>query len=464
MPDTPTATSEAAPTATEVPSTPTAESHAPVIVDLVDQTIPDGERFPNVDLDEHVADADHAVDEITWHISGNAELKTRSIGRSLIISTPGGEWAGSETLRFEACDPDGLCDVVDVAYTVVSENDAPVITIDDQVILPGEVFDTIVLDKHVRDVDTPEDEITWSYSGYAELEVNITEGVLTVDAPDGQWHGSETIQLQACDPEGMCGVADVLFWVVEKTDTKVEIMYIGNEGFLITAGDKKILVDALFQTSPPGFTLSPAVVELMQSALPPFDNVDLVLATHSHHDHFHPGMVWQHLGNNPQALFVSTREAVDLLPRDSEAGDELRERIIPIQLRARERRQLAVNGIGLEIIYLSHGEDAPDNLGFIITVEGHRLFHMGDISGEHVTVSYLQAYQVLDKDIQVVFVPYHILSEKEHHPLVLEGIRAKYIIPMHWPIAGQGVIDTIHDYFPDAIFFHEELEIWAMPD
>lgn len=349
---TPTATSEAAPAATEVSPTPVAESHAPVILDLVDQTIPDGERFPNVDLDEHVADVDHAVDEITWHISGNVELKTRSIGSSLIISTPGGEWTGSETLCFEACEPDGLCDAVDVVYTVVNENDAPVITIDDQVILPGEIFETIVLDEHVLDVDNPDDEITWNYSGNAELEVDSTEGVLTVGVPDEQWHGSETIRFQACDPEGACDAADVLFWVMEKSEARVEITYVGNEGFLIAVGDKKILVDALFQTFPPSPTLSPEVVELMQNARPPFDDVDLVLATHSHHDHFHAGMVWQHLQNNPQALFVSTREAVDLLPWDSEAADELRDRIIPIQLRARGRRQLAVNGIGLEIVYL----------------------------------------------------------------------------------------------------------------
>ena len=188
-PYTPTAASKAAPIATAVSPTPMAESHAPVIVDLVDQTIPDGERFPNVDLDEHVADADHAVGEITWRISGNAELQTRSIGGVLIVSTPGGEWTGSEILWFEACDPGGLCDAVDVVYTVVGENDAPVVAIDDQVILPGEIFDAIVLDEHVRDADNPNDEITWSYSGNADLEVSITEGVLTVDVPDGEWHG-----------------------------------------------------------------------------------------------------------------------------------------------------------------------------------------------------------------------------------------------------------------------------------
>ena len=61
--------------------------------------------------------------------------------------------------------------------------------------------------------------------------------------------------------------------------TGVEITYLANEGFLLAAGEKKVLIDALF----PGITNYPAVPEPIRSRLEraetPFDGVDLVLAT-----------------------------------------------------------------------------------------------------------------------------------------------------------------------------------------
>ena len=43
------------------------------------------------------------------------------------------------------------------------------------------------------------------------------------------------------------------------------------------------------------------------------DNVDLILATHNHADHFDPIAVGRHLRANPEARFVSTKQAVKSL-------------------------------------------------------------------------------------------------------------------------------------------------------
>ena len=72
---------------------------------------------------------------------------------------------------------------------------------------------------------------------------------------------------------------------------EVRVTYVGNAGFLIAVGDKKILIDALFSGFPGGYTLPEEIRDKMALGRPPFDGIDLALATHSHGDHFESGLV-----------------------------------------------------------------------------------------------------------------------------------------------------------------------------
>ena len=92
---------------------------------------------------------------------------------------------------------------------------------------------------------------------------------------------------------------------------RIEIMYLANEGFLLTSGDHKVLIDGLFREGGDYATLSLESRETVETALPPFDTVDVVLATHHHADHFHAVAVCRFLDSNPLAQFVSTQQALD---------------------------------------------------------------------------------------------------------------------------------------------------------
>ena len=450
-PDTPTLVP---PTATPAP-----DNAAPVVSGLVDQTVPDDEEFSWISLDDHVADADHADEAITWSLSGGGELKARILAptRELRVGVPDAEWRGSETIRLEACDPEGVCDAVELMYTVVEENDAPVIEIRDQAILLGKTFPQIALDQHVTDVDSPIEEMDWSTSGGEELGLDIKDRVLTIDLPGAEWHGSEQIQLQACDAGGACGSADVTFTVLDDTD--VLITFTSNAGFLIITGGKKILIDALY----PG-DVSPETLALMENAEPPFDGVDLVLATHDHFDHFGPQPVGKHLSNNPEAVFVSTESAVEMLRQGYDSFDEIEERVIPIHVHRGSTVQKTVDGIELEMLSLSHGMQNYLNMGIIMTIGENRLFHTGDSGPETMSMDYFLAYDLPGKEIDVAFVAHFILLEEAQHPFIVEGIQARYVVPMHYLYTLPGPdYEAMELYFPEAILFHEELEIWLMP-
>lgn len=67
----------------------------------------------------------------------------------------------------------------------------------------------------------------------------------------------------------------------------IEITYIANEGVLISSGDKQVLLDGLHREYGPEYAfLPPAQREKIETAQAPFDEIDLILLSHLHLDHF----------------------------------------------------------------------------------------------------------------------------------------------------------------------------------
>jgi len=181
----------------------TAVNNPPVVSDIPNQTVAEGGSFVTVALDGYVTDIDNVVSEMTWSYAGNSELLV-SIDASRIatITIPSADWNGTETITFTATDPGLLSDGDPAAFTVTAVNDAPVMSdIPNQTIAEGSSFATIALDDYVSDVDNLDNQITWSYSGDAELTVNIdVNRIVTITVPSPTWNGSETITFTATDP------------------------------------------------------------------------------------------------------------------------------------------------------------------------------------------------------------------------------------------------------------------------
>ncbi len=290
-----------------------AVNDAPVVSDIPDQTIDEGQSFASIHLDDYVSDADNAPSEMTWTYSGNTDLQVSiDTNRVATISPPDSNWNGSETITFTATDPGGLSDSDPATFTVNAVNDAPVITslpdtvavqgqlyryqvtatdadsgdvlhyrllqapaflsidsvsglisgtpgnsdvgkhdvtlqvhdsswatdvqsyqltvkntndapvvsdIPDQTIDEGQSFAPIHLDDYVSDADNAPSEMTWTYSGNKELQVNIDANrVATISPPDSNWNGSETVTFTATDPGGLSAADSAVFTVRSVND------------------------------------------------------------------------------------------------------------------------------------------------------------------------------------------------------------------------------------------------------
>ncbi len=332
----------------------------------------------------------------------------------------------------------------------------PDIAIDDQAILPGESFQPIILAAALQDDTYPADQITWTISNNRHLAVDLADGVATVTPVDPAWRGQETLHVEACDAAANCRVDRATFWVMDAAAVPVTVTYVGNSGFMITAGDVKILIDAMFEGfGSNSYTLPADEVNLLVNALPPFDGIDLILATHDHGDHFSASMICQHLKNDPGAQFVSTAAAATAVRA---AGCPA----VGITLAQGQHTERIVNGIDVEAMFLSHGDLVYENLGYLITTGGRRFFHTGDIDDYLVTQDYLMSLGVPDKKIDVAFIP-HFFMRAASSPIV-DGTAARYYVPTHYAFTTPPMSTSlVLRYYPDAVVFDHERETWTMP-
>lgn len=243
----------------------------------------------------------------------------------------------------------------------------------------------------------------------------------------------------------------------QTTPEEVEITFIGNDGFLIVSAEKKILVDALWDTA---FSdgVPREAKSLIEQALPPFDNVDLALTTHVHADHHDALVAGSHLVNNPNAIFVSTEEVVESLESSFPEFDAIQDRVRAVQPEMGERIQLTLNGIDIEVLNFPHGPDVPvRNNAYLFTIGGLKMLHTGDLV---MTFEEIQEYALFNNEIDVAFVPYFLLTYGgEDERIVLEGIKAKRVIPMHIrPNSGRRLLEQIEADYPEAIVFYEKMQ------
>ena len=244
---------------------------------------------------------------------------------------------------------------------------------------------------------------------------------------------------------------------------QVIVTFVGNAGFLITSGDKKILIDATFRGYKDVYELPPDIQEKIAKAQPPFDSIDVILATHAHGDHFNADLTIQHMKNNPNTIFASTEQLTSTLK-------DFPDRVITFNPSGGKTDRKELRGISIEAIYLPHGSfDANKteilNYGYIVNLNGIKLFHTGDVDLQLFSFDEFRAYQIPEKNIDLAFIQHFYLTDNQsERKFVNEGIGSRFIFPIHYYYTTPP-IDTasVKSNYPDAVVFRHELQKWVMP-
>lgn len=201
---------------------------------------------------------------------------------------------------------------------------------------------------------------------------------------------------------------------------QVAVFWLGQAGFifkdetgLLTAVDL-YLSDCCYRhfgmrrIMPP--VLSPNELEL-----------DILIATHAHYDHFDPDSVpWLMAGNRTRLV-----TAVDALP----LCEQLRlpmERVIPL----RTGDHIMLGSVEIEAVDCDHGESTPDAIGLLLTIGGKRIYVTGDTCF-HPEWLDRASLQNLDLLILPINGAYGNLNEEEA-ARVAAGLQPRLTQPCHF--------------------------------
>lgn len=256
-----------------------------------------------------------------------------------------------------------------------------------------------------------------------------------------------------------------------------KVTYIANEGFLIEMGSRNILIDAIFDDR----TIIAYVhvpdekaLSLMQASKAPFDEIDLVLVTHSHRDHFSAAPVLEHLKGNPSGVLIGPPQVVDALravePELEDVGMTVRE----IDLDLFESAELEVDGIHVRAIRLRHsahmetdeqtGEQVNrhafvENLIYLVEFEGLKMLHVGDAT-LYENLELFEQDRFQKKKIDIVFLNFFDWSD-ETKSVLDRWMTPDHVVFMHLPPEPDKILKIkarLLQTFPNAVVFAEPME------
>lgn len=239
----------------------------------------------------------------------------------------------------------------------------------------------------------------------------------------------------------------------------LEVTYIANEGYMITMGDTRVLIDAL-PKSKYYATPSDTLAAKMMDGIPPFDKVDYVLVTHDHPDHFNAEMTSRFLLHHPTAQLVASSETCSKL-----MGDKISERRHPgIDLTMGQHQTLRGDKAEIMVLRLSHGGDTSiSNLAYVVRSNGFTIVHVGDARLSQ-NEDCLRTVDWSSYNVDLLFVEYFD-RDSQTQDIVANMIKPKRVVLMHIPPGEEeSVRNADEKIYPQTVVFGRENETRRFDD
>jgi L-ascorbate metabolism protein UlaG (beta-lactamase superfamily) len=246
------------------------------------------------------------------------------------------------------------------------------------------------------------------------------------------------------------------------SENPIEVTYVANEGVLIVSGSNKVLIDSLFDNPNPNYRApSKEMQERMLSGSAPFDDVDLVLITHIHPDHFNPSFGARFMQNNPGVKLIAAQDAVTAMKENIENWESVKDRVSSIDLEPGETSEKTVGAISIKIFRTLHSGDleSPHNLMYLIKMDGRTIFHEGDSAGKQET---FDAFDFSRENIDLALVHFWFPLYPHGERIILDTLRPSHVGLIHLPIKlesdAPSKIDAVRSRYRDIFLFVKQGE------
>lgn len=166
---------------------------------------------------------------------------------------------------------------------------------------------------------------------------------------------------------------------------------------------------------------------LMALGSPPYD-VDVILVSHSHFDHFDGSLVADNMRVNECAILVGPRDVIeDVRSRMSGAPES---RFLTVAPTAAWPVTQTVSGLPLTALSFPHPPDGlPLNVGFLFRLDSAVFFHPGDLDVDRAG-DLFEDYDLSSREIDVAMLPSFMFGDSGLHEAI-RSLGAGCLIPTH---------------------------------
>ena len=237
------------------------------------------------------------------------------------------------------------------------------------------------------------------------------------------------------------------------------VTHVGNCGFMIEMDSTKIIIDGLFRD---GLSIYSApdssITQLMRAGAEPFNNIDYVIVTHKHADHFDSRLVSEFMCVNEQCRLVCPGQVIEeLMKKEAEKFNEFSSRLLectPEEFMSKTFINGNLKIIGYRLGHMHESNKDIENIAYYIELKPLSLFHTGDSDPGQLN-EYTGA-PPSDNPCDIAFVNTSFCNLK-YYQFSNSFIGAKKIIAMHFPkdffhMQHEKISDLPDDYIEPVVF------------
>ena len=242
---------------------------------------------------------------------------------------------------------------------------------------------------------------------------------------------------------------------VSSESNAVTVTYVANEGVLIQSGSKQVLIDALHKPYLSEYLATPQkILHTMMANRPPFEDIELLLVSHIHGDHFNAELVGEYLQVSKTTRLFTTLQAKSEIAKNFSGFANITDKTQVIRYHAEMDTSFSVKGIQVRMVRIAHGGgrgSAMQNVGHIVELGGLKFLHIGDPSYGKIDFERLQLFR--DK-IDVAILPFWFLTAAKGREIIDQLIKPAYLIAVHVPPKDvNSITREIAKYYPEAVVF-----------
>jgi len=253
-------------------------------------------------------------------------------------------------------------------------------------------------------------------------------------------------------------------------EEELKVTYLANCGFLYETNNSKVLIDP-FGTEYGSFFYLPSdeTKEKIINGKIPFNNIDLLLITHIHGDHFNAKLTESFLLNNKKAKVICPSQVYRQMKDSCKSFAQIKSQIISPALSINESKKMNIKGISVTAIRMQHGAnrsleglsysdytdyEKTEDFGYIIHFNKKTVFHQGD----GCLKLNEKALKNIDCSIDIAHLSFFDWDSTSLD-ILKKDVKAEKVIFMHGTKPAKELeSEQFKKIAPQLIFFKTELE------